>query len=800
MKDGRSKFDRRIFNARGADSISFRLQETIQQRPDGLQHPVIFRAASRGWMLSRLPTPVQAFHDRKKKLNSQYDELAYSLLRSLYHDILLAALLPAAPAEKASTMRSQMRQTAVDEILKRARVRTESDLRSQPLFAKTPIVRSGRQARHVSERRRHVVHRTIREAVTCVTRLSPLKFPDLSEEHDQVVDDSPEERWDQVMDELDESLLMNYEAGPLDLDGAALAQLDAERDQFELDRNQSMGMLVAVESETDADTTELSSKFVRDWRWRDETCARRSRLVAREFRSLAPNLDDLCGPASISSTAKLLAAMAATSDIYKILFNLPGQRDGAQVWYEFFSAVLQTHGMQVCEVAPAIFAIPGRLALNTHLDDCKVLATRGEMEKLREYLKGTVDYKTRFPATCPGRSFLSEQSGVGEHSAFEENLLETVSDADFASCADRTSTTGSCIFLNGVPVYSTSRRQQVIALTSVEGELYPCLAAVAEGLFLKEVVSFVAGKKVELVHRTDASATMGCKKAGVGRTRHLATSALWIQSKLRDGSFSMRKISGRVNPAEDKGTAAPGTPWFLKASANIDLNSDEAYSKKTFRRCLFEQRQKLKKTDFYKKNPGVLLQQALEYDGFVSVGKLSALDVDMVAGGGRLSSSTSTCGNIGFKVQQEIHVISIIKTVMDFTVDTASNVKDFTMETANNIKDFTMETANDIKDFIMETAKNIKDFIMETVNYQVGDFIEVTESYNINDFIEVTENYNTNDFIEATENYHINDTAYKVNDFFVDNQNNYAAYQINSFIMDKVFAQAIAEMTTTIQG
>ena len=43
--------------------------------------------------------------------------------------------------------------------------------------------------------------------------------------------------------------------------------------------------------------------------------------------------------------------------------------------------------MKVCEVAPAVFAIPKRLAINTHVDDGKVLAVRGEMKQLREHLE-----------------------------------------------------------------------------------------------------------------------------------------------------------------------------------------------------------------------------------------------------------------------------------------------------------------------------------------------------------------------------------------------------------------------------
>ena len=50
---------------------------------------------------------------------------------------------------------------------------------------------------------------------------------------------------------------------------------------------------------------------------------------------------------------------------------------------------------------------------------------------------------------------------------------------------------------------------------------------------------------------TDATAAIGiCRRRGLGRIRHLSTSDLWIQERLRNGEFQLSKIPGAENPAD----------------------------------------------------------------------------------------------------------------------------------------------------------------------------------------------------------------------------------------------------------
>ena len=49
----------------------------------------------------------------------------------------------------------------------------------------------------------------------------------------------------------------------------------------------------------------------------------------------------------------------------------------------------------------------------------------------------------------------------------------------------------------------------------------------------------------------DSSAAIGiCRRTGIGRVRHLAVSQLWVQERLRTGSFTLRKVAGDSNPAD----------------------------------------------------------------------------------------------------------------------------------------------------------------------------------------------------------------------------------------------------------
>ena len=50
---------------------------------------------------------------------------------------------------------------------------------------------------------------------------------------------------------------------------------------------------------------------------------------------------------------------------------------------------------------------------------------------------------------------------------------------------------------------------------------------------------------------TDSSATIRiCRRQGFGKLRHVDTTSLWIQQKVCDGSLEIRKVRGKVNPAD----------------------------------------------------------------------------------------------------------------------------------------------------------------------------------------------------------------------------------------------------------
>ena len=135
-----------------------------------------------------------------------------------------------------------------------------------------------------------------------------------------------------------------------------------------------------------------------------------------------------------------------------------------------------------------------------------------------------------------------------------ERLLEAVSDADWAGSADRKSVTSGHIFLDGNLMFSHSRHQSTIALSSCESELMASTSAIAEALFLKNLLTSLTEDEVSLVARLDRSSARSLlTKAGVSRIRHLDVRLLWTQSLVREKTVSVRPVATLVN-SSDLGT------------------------------------------------------------------------------------------------------------------------------------------------------------------------------------------------------------------------------------------------------
>ena len=134
-------------------------------------------------------------------------------------------------------------------------------------------------------------------------------------------------------------------------------------------------------------------------------------------------------------------------------------------------------------------------------------------------------------------------------------ILESHTDADWSgNRATRKSTSYSVHALNGMIIYSTSRGQKVVSLSSVESELHALVAGACDGMCLKHVIEFLTGEQVQHVCWVDNSATrqIACKR-GAGRLGHIGGKLLWCQDRVANGSLKVKQI-GTAYSLADIGT------------------------------------------------------------------------------------------------------------------------------------------------------------------------------------------------------------------------------------------------------
>ena len=94
--------------------------------------------------------------------------------------------------------------------------------------------------------------------------------------------------------------------------------------------------------------------------------------------------------------------------------------------------------------------------------------------------------------------------------------------------------------------------QKVVTLSSGEAELFGVAEGATGALGLRSLAQDLGiNDKVDICLYADSSAAIGiCRRTGIGKVRHLATSQLWIQEKLRHGDLSLFKVLGTDNPTE----------------------------------------------------------------------------------------------------------------------------------------------------------------------------------------------------------------------------------------------------------
>ena len=109
---------------------------------------------------------------------------------------------------------------------------------------------------------------------------------------------------------------------PPDLSPEELEKVDLESDIVELTRLEKMGVLRRVLPDEDVSQYSfLTTKVVRDWRKRPGW-TRRSRLVAREYRTWTAWSQELFAPASTLATINSLIALAISEDLEVVSIDI----------------------------------------------------------------------------------------------------------------------------------------------------------------------------------------------------------------------------------------------------------------------------------------------------------------------------------------------------------------------------------------------------------------------------------------------------------------------------------------------
>ena len=171
-----------------------------------------------------------------------------------------------------------------------------------------------------------------------------------------------------------------------------------------------------------------------------------------------------------------------------------------------------------------------------------------DLGRLVGYMKFSESFALRMRKTSKGSSFQGGMFGSESETETQNNLIETYSDSDWSN----RSTSAAGHVLNGIVIWSTSRTQKCISLSSTEAEWYAATSAVCDSLFLHHILSFLTDDEVGpvILHTDNSAMKMLSNKLGAGRLRHVKGRLLWLQAKVLSGDFCIKQVKTPYNIAD----------------------------------------------------------------------------------------------------------------------------------------------------------------------------------------------------------------------------------------------------------
>ena len=132
-----------------------------------------------------------------------------------------------------------------------------------------------------------------------------------------------------------------------------------------------------------------------------------------------------------------------------------------------------------------------------------------------------------------------------------QSVLDAYVDSDWAGCSSTCrSTSGGAVKLGWHSIKTWSSTQATVAMSSAEAELFSLTKGAAMSLGLLSVARDLGLQLDALVH-SDASAALAiAQRQGLGKLRHLKVQYLWVQERIRQGDFNVKKVLGKANPSD----------------------------------------------------------------------------------------------------------------------------------------------------------------------------------------------------------------------------------------------------------
>ena len=234
-----------------------------------------------------------------------------------------------------------------------------------------------------------------------------------------------EEEWELFPDFLEEDDLVKSRGegeGPPEVSQEHLDQLDAEAALEEIKKLHDLSVIMPVSPDPSTIPFEslVDTTLVKDWKYRNGQWRRRCRIVAREYRS-GQTTEEHYSPTSTFSSVRLLLVLSMLFGLaitaldvkdafllvdqkeymlviipqwiqhllgdgathWQLLKCLPGQRNAALRWNEYFTELCTTVGFEPYQGCPTIMRLidgTRRIYLSVHVDDILLICKPADVE------------------------------------------------------------------------------------------------------------------------------------------------------------------------------------------------------------------------------------------------------------------------------------------------------------------------------------------------------------------------------------------------------------------------------------